>query len=134
MAKRWPSKGPAAVYRIYDADDVLLYVGAANNVKDRLSYHSGIKRWWSEAARYEAEWYDTRDDAEHAEAVAINTEGPLYNVMIPAMDGSGRATVRYDAPLIAWDSGDPQHRSRRRLSREAKEAKEQAAREASPPP
>lgn len=121
MASRWPFKGPTAVYRIFNAENVLLYVGASRNVKDRLSYHSGVKRWWSEAVRYEAEWYNTREEAEHAEAVAINTEAPLYNVMIPAMDGSGRATVRYEAPLIAWDSRDPQHRSRHRLHREARE-------------
>ncbi len=121
MADRQPYEGPTAVYRLFSREDVLLYIGAANRIEERFSTHRGTKRWWPEVARHEIEWHDKREAAERAEAVAINAERPLYNIMIPALDGSGRTTIRYDAPAIAWHRGDPHYRSRRRLQREARE-------------
>ncbi len=117
---------PTALYRLSNDADVLLYVGVANRIEERLSEHSGTKLWWSEVARRDVEWHASRDAAQRAEAVAINAENPLYNIVIPALDGSRKGRIRYDAPLIAWSRGNPQHRSKYRLQREAKERAEAA--------
>jgi hypothetical protein len=71
---------PAAVYRLFDADDRLLYVGVTENVKARFSHHASSKPWWPDVARHTVEWMDNRDDAEAAEKLAISTEMPVWNV------------------------------------------------------
>lgn len=118
----------AALYRIFNSAGQLLYVGVANRPEERLTSHAGSRRWWHEVAETRVEWHPSREDAEKAEAVAINFENPLYNIAIPELDGSGKSRMRYDAPAIAWSHGDPNYRSRYRLRREARE---RAAAEAS---
>lgn len=117
---------PTALYRLYNAEDVLLYVGVANRIEERLGSHSGTKLWWAEVVRTEVEWFGSRDAAEKAEAVAINSESPLYNIFVPDLDGSGKGRIRYDAPPIAWSRGNPQYRSQYRLRREARERRAEA--------
>lgn len=70
---------PAAIYRLFDTDDVLLYVGVTGSLRERLGNHSRTQRWWPEVARKAVEWYPTRTEAEDAEKRAIREERPLYN-------------------------------------------------------
>ena len=70
---------PTAIYRFYDADDVLLYVGITNNIKRRWSEHAATKKWWPDVARRTAEWLDSREQADAAEEAAVQNENPLYN-------------------------------------------------------
>ncbi|CAL9535162.1 hypothetical protein SUDANB54_04117 [Streptomyces sp. enrichment culture] len=77
-AARWYS--PAAVYRLWDADGVLLYIGSAYDPEERCKAHRD-KPWWPEVARRTEEWRPSRGDAYTAELEAIATEGPLHNVM-----------------------------------------------------
>lgn len=69
----------SCVYRLFDANDVLLYVGCTGNLDARLTAHACTKKWWGDVVRHEADWYDTRGEALVAERAAITTEGPLYN-------------------------------------------------------
>lgn len=69
-----------ALYRFYDADDHLLYVGISNNPESRWKGHRySIKRWPSLVARRAVEWFDTRPEAESAETAAIRDEKPRFN-------------------------------------------------------
>lgn len=68
-----------ALYRLYGADDRLLYVGVSNDPPNRMQQHAGDKPWWPEVARHGLEWLDTRDEALDAERLAIYTEKPKYN-------------------------------------------------------
>ncbi|MEO1720939.1 MAG: hypothetical protein AAFR84_00890 [Pseudomonadota bacterium] len=68
-----------SLYRHYDADGVLLYVGIALNHVSRLSQHMASASWFYEIARIEVEHFDSRLAAETAERIAIRDERPLHN-------------------------------------------------------
>lgn len=70
----------AAVYRHYNTDGDLLYVGASLNPFRRFLQHQGKSSWAYEAVNMTVEWYDSREDAETAEMVAISKEKPRYNI------------------------------------------------------
>src|SRR5436190_14951554 len=68
-----------ALYRLYDADDRLLYVGVSNDPPYRMAQHAKDKPWWPTVATQKLEWLDTREEAFDAEKLAIFTERPKYN-------------------------------------------------------
>jgi excisionase family DNA binding protein len=70
-----------AVYRIFDADDVLLYVGMSVSPETRFADHRTCKAWMRQAYRYEIAWFATRADAEEEEQRAIAQERPLHNTV-----------------------------------------------------
>lgn len=72
---------PTWLYRYFDANDRLLYVGIAFDVLKRAQGHRRHAAWWSQAATYTEELYPTRTAAEAAEAEAIRAEAPLFNVV-----------------------------------------------------
>jgi GIY-YIG catalytic domain len=104
-----------AVYRLYDADDVLLYVGIGRRPENRWKRHVRSKRWWPQVARKHVEWHSDRPAALLAEAVAIHDEKPLYNIAVPPLTGSARGTrVRAEVPAIArCDAATGQYRQLR---------------------
>ncbi|GAA1887886.1 hypothetical protein GCM10009837_07130 [Streptomyces durmitorensis] len=76
------SDEPTALYRYFDADDVLLYVGISNKPDFRAKAHLYESRrddWPKRAGRRTDEWHASRPLALKAEEVAIKTEKPLYN-------------------------------------------------------
>jgi DNA-binding transcriptional regulator YhcF (GntR family)/predicted GIY-YIG superfamily endonuclease len=91
-----------ALYRLYDADDRLLYVGITSNPNERFGHHAATKAWWPEVARRDIEWRDTRPEAEAAEIEAIRAEAPLYNGQHAVSPIQIDATLkkRSDAPYM----------------------------------
>jgi hypothetical protein len=75
-----------AVYRFFDADESLLYVGVSSQPEVRRQQHAADKAWWPEVARTDTVWYADRPKALAGEAFAIITERPRYNVILPARD------------------------------------------------
>lgn len=75
-----PVEEPNAVYRFYDAQDRLLYIGVSMNLLARWKAHDRQKDWWRQVVRATIEHFDTREAALEAEETAIRTEKPLYNV------------------------------------------------------
>lgn len=71
---------PTAVYRFFDEADRLLYVGMTGNIRLRWAGHAADKPWWPDVARQTTTWFDTRAEAAAAEAEAIKSEGPAYNI------------------------------------------------------
>jgi len=67
------------LYRYYDVEDSLLYVGITNNQHKRFKQHQD-KSWLTQIARATFEHYSNREDAEEAEVLAITKELPKYNV------------------------------------------------------
>ncbi|MFI6140354.1 hypothetical protein ACIBCC_19465 [Streptomyces griseus] len=68
-----------ALYRLYNATSVLLYVGISTYPKTRFIEHAGDKNWWHHVTRKDIEWLDNREAALKAESEAIANERPLYN-------------------------------------------------------
>lgn len=70
-----------ALYRHFDAANVLLYVGIALSPASRTSQHRRNASWFSQVARIEIEWFISREGAELAEREAIRTENPIFNLV-----------------------------------------------------
>ena len=77
---------PHSVYRCYDADDQLLYIGCAWDVDHRIWFHmqrsSQSEVSWAvrrRMARYTSQEYPTKAAARSAEREAIANEAPLLN-------------------------------------------------------
>lgn len=72
---------PTALYRLFNADDELLYIGISYDPPARFTTHKVMQTWWPEVTRHSLEWKDTRAIAEAAELRAIETELPRHNVV-----------------------------------------------------
>lgn len=75
---------PTALYRLYGADDALLYVGVTRNISLRLSQHKADKKWWPQVTRRTMTWYGSRAEARAAESKAVFAEKPMHNREEPA--------------------------------------------------
>jgi predicted GIY-YIG superfamily endonuclease len=83
------TKRPTVLYRFFDAEDRLLYVGITCHLPRRLSEHQR-KRWTDDAARVELERFTTREEALAAERAAIQTEHPSVNRKLVVKRGPRR--------------------------------------------
>jgi hypothetical protein len=70
-----------ALYRHYDAQGALLYVGASVNPYGRFSQHKCKSKWAYDVRRIEIEWFSCRSEAQDAEKAAIKSERPKYNLL-----------------------------------------------------
>lgn len=69
-----------AIYRLFDGDGELLYIGATDRLSQRLLVHRA-KCWGSSITRVEIEECGPRREALQREAVAIKREEPKHNVI-----------------------------------------------------
>lgn len=83
--------GPTALYRLFDATGDLLYVGIGHTPEVRWKQHARTKDWWPLVVEKTTQWFDTRLLATKAEADAIRTEKPRFNVT-HAIGGEPRST------------------------------------------
>lgn len=67
------------LYRFFDAEDNLLYVGISVRVEKRFHDHQKRSTWWDEAVYVTFEKFPNRQSVLQAEAEAIQTESPKYN-------------------------------------------------------
>ena len=83
---------PTALYRLYDADGALLYIGFSTDPTRRWKEHRKEMLWWPEVARKDVEWLPVSDEPEvrHTEVSAIRTENPRYNKTGFGIDSAGR--------------------------------------------
>jgi predicted GIY-YIG superfamily endonuclease len=70
----------AQLYRHFDADNKLLYVGISLNTFARLSQHKDHSKWFEKIKRVEVEHFNTREEAMAQERKAIKTEMPMFNI------------------------------------------------------
>ncbi len=75
-----PGQVAHTVYRFFDADDELLWVGVTATRTRRFAQHREQREWWTEIVRAEFEHFGTRAEAEAAEREQIQTLHPRYNV------------------------------------------------------
>ena len=71
---------PSYVYRMWDKNGVLLYIGKSNNQLNRWKQHRK-KPWFKQVTRFEYEPHPDEAAAYAAEREAIKTEHPLYNIV-----------------------------------------------------
>lgn len=71
------------VYRCYNSQKRLLYIGSSAEWWNRFEYHRRRTLWWREVEEIALTHYPTIDDAVLAEAKAIRKEKPKYNQIQP---------------------------------------------------
>lgn len=77
-----PPEGMTTVlYRWFDQENLLLYLGISDDLGKRFAAHKGKSSWVAFAHRQTLEWFPSRDKAEFAEVDAIKVEQPLFNGM-----------------------------------------------------
>lgn len=83
-----------ALYRHFDVDDVLLYVGISVGPGGRFDGHAASAVWFPFAHHATWEWFPDRPSAEAAEIRAIRTEMPLFN-REHAVPGTAELAAKY---------------------------------------
>jgi len=74
-----------ALYRHYDADGCLLYVGITDCLSERDKQHAATSHWHGSVQSTVTEWCLSRQHALDLEAVAIKHEKPEFNTMKPRL-------------------------------------------------
>lgn len=69
-----------AVYRVFDAQDSLLYIGISYEPGCRMKEHRIWSPWFPDMDHYSTEWFTDRKKAREAEILAIQTEKPAWNI------------------------------------------------------
>lgn len=67
------------VYRHFDKEGTLLYVGVSLNAIARLRQHHDYSTWFRQINNVTLESFPSREEALEAEALFIKNEKPLYN-------------------------------------------------------
>lgn len=68
-----------ALYRHYDAEGRLLYVGISLSASNRLEQHMAGSEWAASIETVKIKCYSTRQEALAAEKQAIKDERPIWN-------------------------------------------------------
>jgi len=71
------------LYRHFDKDGILLYVGISLSALNRLGQHKDHSHWFDTISRVEIENFNTREEALVAESLAIFNEKPTHNIKQP---------------------------------------------------
>lgn len=70
---------PTSVYRYYDKNKILIYVGITSTGITRNRQHNADKAWWKYVASQEIDHYGSRDAARFNEINLINRFRPPFN-------------------------------------------------------
>lgn len=70
-----------SLYRHFDVEGALLYVGISVSWPARTKAHAGGSRWFDLVAKVEIERFETREAALDAERKAIKAEKPRFNII-----------------------------------------------------
>lgn len=70
---------PTSLYRAFDADGDLLYIGVTSQRQQRLYRHAKVAQWWQKVATIEIQHYATATEAKLAEADQIGRLHPPHN-------------------------------------------------------
>lgn len=96
----------AYVYRHFDKEGKLLYVGLSNSHLARLASHKR-SAWFQKIKTVTVDGFETRKDAGIAEQVAIKSEKPIYNQRhMKAVEPTKQTNVELPAGLARLIKSD----------------------------
>lgn len=90
------------LYRHFDVDGNLLYVGISYSAFQRSKDHLRHSHWSEEIRTITIEKFDTREDALNAERISIDTHAPKYNIV--------NNKSRYEKKPLRTDTTLPLHK------------------------
>lgn len=91
------------LYRHYDRDGNLLYVGISVNALCRLRQHEKFSHWFWQVCRIEIETFPDQEAALEAECSAIHNEKPRHN----KSKGVGNFYSERNMQIFAcWQNGE----------------------------
>lgn len=100
-----------SLYRFFDAEGQLLYVGITARNVDRMHNHARHKPWWHHVATATFQHFPNRALALLAEAVAIRIEHPVHNVAgavrVAVEENDGAELPAWAKPVVARLRGTP---------------------------
>lgn len=73
--------GRYALYRFFDAQGALLYIGRTNDMNRRGDHHARNQGWWPDVARCTVEFLADFEALVDAEIAAILAEKPRHNII-----------------------------------------------------
>lgn len=74
--------GKCALYRHFDAEGTLLYVGISLRPLTRTKEHVTLSGWADQIVNVRIEYFPTRKEAQEAEARAVLDENPVHNIRL----------------------------------------------------
>lgn len=89
----WPGR-TCGLYRCFDAEDRLLYVGISFKVWARWQQHSLRSPWFHEVRKVTIERFESRGHAADAEREAVAKEKPVHNERLRERGDGGATWVR----------------------------------------
>lgn len=90
------------LYRFYDKDNRLLYVGMSLHAAKRASQHRRDKPWWNDVARMDVDHHDiTEHELRRLESEAIYNDSPPHNGKRGRPPEGERVEFRLPAELLA---------------------------------
>lgn len=98
-------KSTHVLYRFFDAQGNLLYVGITNDPEQRFRGHQGDKSWYHHVATAKMEHFETRAELMAAEIAAIEGEKPKYNKTY-AVSPLQSVRVRENTQAVSVFGGD----------------------------
>lgn len=97
------------VYRYYDSDGRLLYIGVTKNLIGRQEDHNQTRPWWPEVASASFIHFDTRQEALDHETAMIGIQWPKYNKAGPVLPEQAKEHL---LQIVAGDLDDEEHRAK----------------------
>lgn len=88
------------LYRLFDAEGRLLYVGVSHSAHVRFYQHKSGSEWSGLIEEMKVEDFATRKEALSAEKRAINYENPIYNKFKPIPDPCQRFNFKMDNEFV----------------------------------
>lgn len=97
----------SCVYRAYNSDNELLYIGCTSNLKTRIACHKQLQRsepetyapWAFEISKVHVQFFNHRDTAMIEEEYLIKSENPAHNyqhnVCLITKKGRGEQYTEY---------------------------------------
>jgi len=86
----------ADVYRLYNDDGYLVYVGISADTRLRFQQHRRKSAFWQQVTYATVISYDSRWVAEAVEAYAIANEGPIFNIDPGSIEARDNAMSSHD--------------------------------------
>lgn len=74
-----PENTPTSVYKYFDRNNILIYVGITAARVTRQQQHNASKAWWPFVSHQEVEHFQSRDEARERERALIVKHRPPFN-------------------------------------------------------